>query len=403
MLYNSNVYRNILFNKHTNTKISPQLSQSINKSAVLSFTPLKAVQNLDDDVTEYVSVIAFLYFPTFQSYFIFMHWLNFPNGKELDKPECFGLQGGWHILSRISSKNLSSNLRACDIDCNIESDPLFEEGIKKADLVIIYFHGQIGNRGKENRVNTYKALRVAIPTADIITIDYRGFADSDGFPSEDGVLIDARATWDWVVERFPENKILIYGHSLGSGVAIRLARQLHEEGIRPLSLILESPFTSIPDLVTSFRRIPFMKPFVSFPEFIEYFKNSVVHKFDNLEHVKHINGLPVFIIHAHKDLDIPLSNSRELFNQIVASRQRQNNHIEHTFTNFAREGILYMQTDLKTWYLQPFYAAHNNAHGWEFVSEQVKDFLELNSMSASSSNNGGNGDHEKRDAWELID
>ncbi|CAJ0765242.1 12559_t:CDS:2, partial [Entrophospora sp. SA101] len=72
----------------------------------------------------------------------------------------------------------------------------------------------------------------------------------------------------------------------GSGVAIRLARQLHEEGIRPLSLILESPFTSIPDLVTSFRRIPFMKPFVSFPEFIEYFKNSVVHKFDNLEHVK---------------------------------------------------------------------------------------------------------------------
>ncbi|CAJ0857714.1 16169_t:CDS:2, partial [Entrophospora sp. SA101] len=210
-------------------------------TAVLSFTPLKAVQNLDDDVTEYVSVIAFLYFPTFQSYFIFMHWLNFPNGKELDKPECFGLQGGWHILSRISSKNLSSNLRACDIDCNIESDPLFEEGIKKADLVIIYFHGQIGNRGKENRVNTYK-----------ITI------------------------YMFIIIEFIQ----------GSGVAIRLARQLHEEGIRPLSLILESPFTSIPDLVTSFRRIPFMKPFVSFPEFIEYFKNSVVHKFDNLEHVK---------------------------------------------------------------------------------------------------------------------
>jgi len=43
---------------------------------------------------------------------------------------------------------------------------------------------------------------------------------------------------------------------------------------------------------------------------------------------------------------------------------------------FAREGTLYLQPDAKTWYLQALHAAHNNLHGWEFVGEKVREFLE---------------------------
>ncbi|CAI2182102.1 2047_t:CDS:10 [Funneliformis geosporum] len=275
-----------------------------------------------------------------------------------------------------SIKKLIPSLRAFEIENGDQSEALFEQNLKSSELVILYFHGQLGNRGKENRVLTYKALQIALPTADFVTIDYRGFGDSEGFPTENGLLIDARAAWDWILERAPAKKIIIYGHSLGTGVAIQLARQLSEEGITPLAFIIESPFTCIPELIASFRRLPFLMPFTKYPAVIEYFKEKVVHRFNNMEHVKHLNDMPIFIIHSHKDDDIPLSHSVTLFQEIIDSRQIKHRKIEPTFMNFVREGTLYAQPDVKTWYLQALHAAHNNAHGWEFVGEKLQEFLE---------------------------
>lgn len=53
--------------------------------------------------------------------------------------------------------------------------------------------------------------------ANVLAIDYRGFADSTGTPSEEGLLIDARAAWDWLLSK---------GHSLGTDVAAKVAAQL---------------------------------------------------------------------------------------------------------------------------------------------------------------------------------
>ncbi|CAG8619198.1 7241_t:CDS:10 [Funneliformis mosseae] len=340
-----------------------------------------------------ICLVLFVLSPTFQSYLVFLHWLNYPSSDQLDQPECFGLQafstrhiwvrtrdnvklGGWHILSRQSIKKLISSFHAFEIEKDDQSETLFEQNLKSSELIILYFHGQLGNRGKENRVLTYKSLQIALPTADVVTIDYRGFGDSEGFPTEDCLLIDARAAWDWILERAPAKKIIIYGHSLGTGVAIRLARQLSDEGNTPLAIILESPFTCIPELIASFRRLPFLRPFTKWPAVIDYFKEKMEHRFNNMEHMKHLNDIPILIIHSHKDDDIPLSHSVTLFQEIIDSRQIKHRKIEPTFMKFVREGTLYTQHDVKIWYLQSLHAAHNNAHGWEFVGDKLREFLE---------------------------
>ncbi len=65
-----------------------------------------------------------------------------------------------------------------------------------------------------------------------------------------------------------------------------------------------------------------------------------------------------------------------LFQEIINSRQTRHGDFEPTFMTFVREGTLYTQPDVKTWYLQALHATHNNVHGWEFVGEKVREFLE---------------------------
>lgn len=102
----------------------------------------------------------------------------------------------------------------------------------------------------------------------VLAIDYRGFGDSTGSPSEDGVVRDARAAWDYVaghVERLakdrgetvrPENMIILVGQSMGTGVASLLAGQLAQDGESSVvhSAWLSYLQASIPELSCSSRR-----------------------------------------------------------------------------------------------------------------------------------------------------
>jgi len=73
----------------------------------------------------------------------------------------------------------------------------------------------------------------------VIAIDYRGFGDSQGEPTEDGLALDAKAAWDWLMERkaaigVPEaerqRNVLVVGQSLGTGVAVALTDILVNSG-----------------------------------------------------------------------------------------------------------------------------------------------------------------------------
>jgi len=77
--------------------------------------------------------------------------------------------------------------------------------------------------------------------ANVLAIDYRGFADSTGTPSEAGLIKDARTAFDWLITQGKNAKdILIIGQSLGTGVSGQLAVMLANEGIECKGVVLLS-------------------------------------------------------------------------------------------------------------------------------------------------------------------
>jgi abhydrolase domain-containing protein 12 len=105
---------------------------------------------------------------------------------------------------------------------------------------VLFLHGNSATRAFQPRALHYKAFASRLGT-NVLAIDYRGFADSTGTPSEPGLVCDARAAWDWLIaEGAKEEDILVVGHSLGTGVASQLGAQLSREAIKCRGIVLLS-------------------------------------------------------------------------------------------------------------------------------------------------------------------
>src|SRR5262245_18363916 len=105
--------------------------------------------------------------------------------------------------------------------------------------VVLYFQGNGG--GLNLRADRFRAL-----TADgtgLIALNYRGYGGSTGSPTEDGLNADAEAVYAYAASRYPAERLVPWGESLGSGVAVALA-STHKVG----RLMLEAPFTSAVDV-----------------------------------------------------------------------------------------------------------------------------------------------------------
>lgn len=106
--------------------------------------------------------------------------------------------------------------------------------------VILYFHGN--GDCLAGLVGRFKAM-----TADgtgLVALSYRGYAGSSGAPSEDGLLRDVAAAYSFATARYEPQRIVAWGFSLGTGVAVAIASE-GEVG----KLVLEAPYTSIADVV----------------------------------------------------------------------------------------------------------------------------------------------------------
>ena len=132
--------------------------------------------------------------------------------------------------------------------------------------------------------------------ADVLIFDYRGYGRSTGTPTEEGLYIDARAAYDWLVEekKVDPKRILLVGQSLGGGVAMQLAGQVEHR-----MLILESTFTCMCDVVDN----------VFFGVPMGYFCHQ---KYPNLDRLRDYKK-PVFISHGEGDNLIPYWHSERLF------------------------------------------------------------------------------------------
>src|ERR1700761_5785359 len=108
--------------------------------------------------------------------------------------------------------------------------------------VVLFFHGN--GDFLAGRVNRFKGI-----TADgtgLVALSFRGYAGSTGSPSEQGLLNDAQAAYAFTAERYKAGQIVVWGFSLGTGVAVAISAD-HPVG----KLILEAPYTSIADVAGS--------------------------------------------------------------------------------------------------------------------------------------------------------
>ncbi|KFP97749.1 Abhydrolase domain-containing protein 12B, partial [Leptosomus discolor] len=140
----------------------------------------------------------------------------------------------------------------------------YEEVLADAHPVIIYLHGNGGTRrAARHRVQFLKTMGAA--DFHILALDYRGYGDSSGYPTESGFTTDVLALYDWAKARSGNSSILFWGHSLGTGIATNAARKLQEErGVQVDAVVLESPYTNIREAAA---HIPLTKIYRQFPGF----------------------------------------------------------------------------------------------------------------------------------------
>lgn len=112
---------------------------------------------------------------------------------------------------------------------------------------MIMFHGNAGNIG--HRVPIAKFVEENTGCS-ILMLEYRGYGMSTGTPNEQGLMIDAQTGLDWIRNgtETKDNKIVVYGQSLGGAVAIQLVAK-NQEADDIVGLILENTFTSIRKLI----------------------------------------------------------------------------------------------------------------------------------------------------------
>jgi len=129
-----------------------------------------------------------------------------------------------------------------------------------------------------------------------LVFDYRGYGNSEGSPSEAGTYLDARAAFDWLtqVKQIPADRIVVCGRSLGGSIAAHLAAE-----VEPRALVVESAFTSFPDMAA--RMFPYM-PVRLFARF----------RYDTLADIKKVR-CPVMVMHSKADELVPFDFGLKLF------------------------------------------------------------------------------------------
>lgn len=162
---------------------------------------------------------------------------------------------------------------------------------------LLYLHGTFRNLFQNlHKIDSLRAAGYAV-----LAVDYRGWGESSLLtPSEATVMQDAEAAWAELKARQPNGKKrVIYGHSMGSGVAVDLASRLNSPADYG-GLVLESAFTSFDDVAHASGWLA---------RLLKVFNQE---QFDSLGKITHIHA-PLLMIHGTRDRTIPLTLGRRLF------------------------------------------------------------------------------------------
>jgi fermentation-respiration switch protein FrsA (DUF1100 family) len=179
--------------------------------------------------------------------------------------------------------------------------------------VVLYFHGNGGSL----RLRANRFRRLTADGTGLLALSYRGYGGSTGRPSETGLIADATAVHAYAAKAYPNNPLVLWGESLGSGVAAAIAAEL------PVArVLLESPFTSAADIGAA------AYPFIPVRLLIkDPFRSDL--------RMPKVTA-PVLVLHGVLDRVVPISYGERLYEMIRAPKQfvrlpraEHNDHDEH--------------------------------------------------------------------------
>ncbi|XP_037949153.1 lysophosphatidylserine lipase ABHD12 isoform X2 [Teleopsis dalmanni] len=325
--------------------------------------------------------VIFRYSITLQRGILFLTFIRYPKDLDLTNPASIGLYGTrnfyltvkdsdvddeegvrigvWHVLpvymdylqedlfNTTETKDetidqLEPTLKSEFPEVTAENEQLFYERLLKIPgTIILYLHGNTATRGSGHRAEVYRVIRKL--GYHVLSLDYRGYADSDPVPpTEEGVVRDAMAVYQYI-RNITSNPIIIWGHSLGTGVSTNLCAQLNymnEQG--PRGVILESPFTNIREEI---RLHPFARLFKHLPWFDltisrPMYSNSL--RFESDHHISQFRQ-PILIIHAEDDYVVPFHLGYKLYRIALDTRGKSWGPVEfHRFDGSMAYGHKYL-------------------------------------------------------------
>ena len=156
---------------------------------------------------------------------------------------------------------------------------------------ILFLHGNAGSlENRIHKINHFKDMKV-----NFLIVAWRGFSGNKGEPTEEGLYEDARSAINWLkLKGVKENNIIVYGESLGTGVATEIAQNRNFGGI-----ILESPFTSMIDAGKD--KYPYLPVRLLLKD-----------KYESDKKIKNIN-IPILIMHGKIDNIVPFSMGKKMY------------------------------------------------------------------------------------------
>jgi len=166
------------------------------------------------------------------------------------------------------------------------------------DVAIVLFHGNAGNRG-----HRFDWMRPLISLGwGVFLVDYRGYGGSDGSPSEDGLNRDADAVVAWMAEHHPKKRLVYFGESIGSSVALACATR-HA----PAGLVLQSATLDLADVAG-----------LHYPIFPATWLMS--DRFNARTSIGDLKA-PLLSIHGDADTIIPMKLGRAVFDRYAGPKE----------------------------------------------------------------------------------
>ena len=161
----------------------------------------------------------------------------------------------------------------------------------KGEPTVFYLHGNAGALlHRANRVRLYREQGYGV-----FMLAYRGFSGSTGRPTETNIIADSLMAYDTLAGFTPQDsKIIVYGESLGTGVAVQVAARRRPDGV-----VLESPFSSAVDVGA------YLYPYLPVHWLLK-------DRFESISYIQDVKA-PLLVLHGERDSIVPPRFGRKLF------------------------------------------------------------------------------------------